>query len=137
MNQPGLDIFGNKPDANGSELCECFHCRRKFQCQRYAHHLEKCLGLGRTSTRTQRRFVASAEDFLKYTLNDRTAGPSPYVQDDGQDGEESEHQTAGEEDDEYVLTADRNKRVASRGSAIGTQRLLTKKLHTQINSDRV
>lgn len=56
VNQPGLDIFGQRPDAQAAgELYDCPQCRRKFPSGRYAIHLEKCLGMGRQSTRISSR----------------------------------------------------------------------------------
>jgi hypothetical protein len=36
-----------------TNLYECHSCHRRFPSQRYAQHLEKCLGMGR-QTRTSR-----------------------------------------------------------------------------------
>ncbi|KAG0319298.1 hypothetical protein BGZ99_005194 [Dissophora globulifera] len=41
----GLDIFGQNPQSNSSQTYDCVHCQRSFPAQRYAPHLEKCLGL--------------------------------------------------------------------------------------------
>ncbi|RHZ81188.1 hypothetical protein Glove_123g206 [Diversispora epigaea] len=50
--QPGLDIFGNHPQPNNSPTFECVNCQRPYPSQRYAPHLEKCMGLaGRSSSR--------------------------------------------------------------------------------------
>ncbi|KAK3843481.1 MAG: hypothetical protein J3R72DRAFT_111070 [Linnemannia gamsii] len=51
----GQDIFGQNPQPN-SQSFECVHCQRSFPAQRYAPHLEKCLGLaGRSSSRAASR----------------------------------------------------------------------------------
>ncbi|KAF9961769.1 hypothetical protein BGZ72_002008 [Mortierella alpina] len=60
--RPGVDIFGQNPQPNNSQMYDCVHCLRSFPAQRYAPHLEKCLGLsGRTSSRTASRRVGTGE----------------------------------------------------------------------------
>ncbi|KAI8592574.1 hypothetical protein BDZ88DRAFT_255438 [Geranomyces variabilis] len=58
VNQPGLDIFG-LPIGDKSALQEkflCFKCNVMFPAQRYAPHLEKCLGFGgRSNSRSSSR----------------------------------------------------------------------------------
>lgn len=47
----GYDIYGLKidnHDANG-ELVECAICKKTVAASRFAPHLEKCMGLGRTA----------------------------------------------------------------------------------------
>ncbi|KAG0057273.1 Ataxin-7-like protein 3 [Gryganskiella cystojenkinii] len=58
----GLDIFGQNPQTNNSQTYDCVHCQRSFPAQRYAPHLEKCLGLsGRTSSRNASRRMGAGE----------------------------------------------------------------------------
>ncbi|ORZ16152.1 hypothetical protein BCR41DRAFT_61519 [Lobosporangium transversale] len=58
----GLDIFGQNPQANNSQTYDCVHCQRSFPAQRYAPHLEKCLGLsGRSSSRAASRRMGAGE----------------------------------------------------------------------------
>ncbi|KAI8599540.1 hypothetical protein EDD21DRAFT_379558 [Dissophora ornata] len=58
----GLDIFGQNPQANNSQTYDCVHCQRSFPAQRYAPHLEKCLGLsGRASSRAASRRMGAGE----------------------------------------------------------------------------
>ncbi|KAF9991253.1 SAGA-associated factor [Mortierella antarctica] len=60
--RPGVDIFGQNPQPNNSQMYDCVHCLRSFPAQRYAPHLEKCLGLsGRTSSRTASRRMGTGE----------------------------------------------------------------------------
>ncbi|KAF9133326.1 SAGA-associated factor [Mortierella sp. 14UC] len=55
----GQDIFGQNPQPN-SQTFECVHCQRSFPAQRYAPHLEKCLGLaGRSSSRAASRRIGA------------------------------------------------------------------------------
>ncbi|KAF9362163.1 hypothetical protein BGX26_000051 [Mortierella sp. AD094] len=58
----GVDIFGQNPQANNSQTYDCVHCQRSFPAQRYAPHLEKCLGLsGRSSSRAASRRMGAGE----------------------------------------------------------------------------
>ncbi|CAO3565726.1 unnamed protein product [Mortierella alpina] len=60
--RPGVDIFGQNPQPNNSQMYDCVQCHRSFPAQRYAPHLEKCLGLsGRTSSRTASRRIGTGE----------------------------------------------------------------------------
>ena len=48
----GLDIFGNAPFAVKKSVdCICPNCLRTLGAQKFAPHLEKCMGMGRNSTR--------------------------------------------------------------------------------------
>lgn len=67
--KPGLDIYGNKIDSNGGVISgqgastsvtesvastinvECPCCKKTLAATRFAPHLEKCMGMGRQSTR--------------------------------------------------------------------------------------
>ncbi|KAF9213330.1 Ataxin-7-like protein 3 [Podila verticillata] len=58
----GLDIFGQNPQSNSTQAYDCVHCQRSFPAQRYAPHLEKCLGLaGRASSRVASRRMGTGE----------------------------------------------------------------------------
>ncbi|KAK3810951.1 MAG: hypothetical protein J3Q66DRAFT_57466 [Benniella sp.] len=58
----GQDIFGQNPQSNSTPSYDCVHCGRSFPPQRYAPHLEKCLGLaGRSSSRTASRRMGAGE----------------------------------------------------------------------------
>ena len=50
MNQPGLDVFGQVPVKKPQE-CVCPNCARTLAAIRFAPHLEKCMGMGRNSSR--------------------------------------------------------------------------------------
>ena len=48
----GMDIFGNSPLAIKKNIdCLCPNCSRTLGAQKFAPHLEKCMGMGRNSTR--------------------------------------------------------------------------------------
>ena len=54
VSKPGIDIFGNNPTQTTEKL-KCLNCNQSYPANRYAPHLEKCLGLGRRSTRGTRK----------------------------------------------------------------------------------
>ena len=48
----GLDIFGNTPISVKKLVeCVCPNCSRSLGAQKFAPHLEKCMGMGRNSSR--------------------------------------------------------------------------------------
>ncbi|KAI3633234.1 hypothetical protein MIR68_008772 [Amoeboaphelidium protococcarum] len=53
QNSDGYDIFGNTEQSvmNSMSMSECLSCNKNFPSQRFAQHLEKCLGFvnGRTA----------------------------------------------------------------------------------------
>lgn len=61
MDQPGVDIFGQVYNQWKNKECECPNCKRLIAASRFAPHLEKCLGMGRNSSRiANRRWVVGA-----------------------------------------------------------------------------
>ncbi|KAG0239087.1 hypothetical protein BGW41_007930 [Actinomortierella wolfii] len=70
VHQAGLDIFGQNPQTSNSQTYECVSCQRSYPAQRYAPHLEKCLGLaGRASSRVANRRIGA----------DRAGSSSPFT----------------------------------------------------------
>lgn len=60
-NQTGLDVFGQLPIKKLQE-CMCPKCERRLAANRFAPHLEKCMGMGRNSSRiASRRLQASGQ----------------------------------------------------------------------------
>ncbi|XP_047994008.1 SAGA-associated factor 11 homolog isoform X2 [Leguminivora glycinivorella] len=60
INSPECDVFGfsvlkKTPDSN----CSCPNCERPVSATRFAPHLEKCMGMGRNSSRIASRRIAS------------------------------------------------------------------------------
>lgn len=51
---PGVDVFGNLPAKKQLE-CVCPECKRNLAASRFAPHLEKCMGMGRNSSRIASR----------------------------------------------------------------------------------
>lgn len=62
IHKQGLDIFGNSPLDAPVEKFDCPQCLNQFPASRYAPHLEKCLGMGRVSSRAANRKINSAVD---------------------------------------------------------------------------
>jgi len=50
VNQPGVDVFGQQP-VKKQQDCICPNCSRTLAANRFAPHLEKCMGMGRNSSR--------------------------------------------------------------------------------------
>jgi len=63
VDRPGVDVFGNPPAKKQLE-CICPHCQRNLAASRFAPHLEKCMGMGRNSSRIARRTQKVQQDRL-------------------------------------------------------------------------
>lgn len=50
VEEPGTDVFGQQPVKKQQE-CVCPNCSRTLAANRFAPHLEKCMGMGRNSSR--------------------------------------------------------------------------------------
>jgi len=50
----GLDVFGQVPMKKQFD-CVCPNCQRNLAASRFAPHLEKCMGMGRNSSRIASR----------------------------------------------------------------------------------
>ena len=59
VNEHGLDVFGQVPMKKQVE-CVCPNCNRNIAASRFAPHLEKCMGMGRNSSRIASRRIANA-----------------------------------------------------------------------------
>ena len=55
MDQPGVDVFGQVYNQWKNKECVCPNCSRSIAASRFAPHLEKCLGMGRNSSRIANR----------------------------------------------------------------------------------
>lgn len=54
VDRQGVDVFGQVPTKKQFE-CECPECHRNMAASRFAPHLEKCMGMGRNSSRIASR----------------------------------------------------------------------------------
>ena len=50
----GLDVFGQQPVKKQVD-CVCPNCSRTLAANRFTPHLEKCMGMGRNSSRIASR----------------------------------------------------------------------------------
>lgn len=62
VDTPGTDIFGNPLTKKYNFECECPKCHRTLAASRFAPHLEKCMGMGRNSSRIASRRLAAASN---------------------------------------------------------------------------
>lgn len=59
--QVGYDIFGiSKSGSKKTIECECPNCKRTLAASRFAPHLEKCMGMGRNSSRIASQRIANS-----------------------------------------------------------------------------
>lgn len=66
-----MDIFGQVYNQWKNKECECPNCKRLIAASRFAPHLEKCLGMGRNSSRiANRRWVAGPPPRRKRTTSE-------------------------------------------------------------------
>ncbi|KAF4521879.1 hypothetical protein B566_EDAN008403 [Ephemera danica] len=59
VDAPDLDVFGQPPVKKQHE-CVCPSCNRNLAASRFAPHLEKCMGMGRNSSRIASRRIANS-----------------------------------------------------------------------------
>ncbi|CAL8274453.1 unnamed protein product [Lota lota] len=65
VDQPGVDVFGQVYNQWKNKECECPNCKRCIAASRFAPHLEKCLGMGRNSSRIANRRLANNNNLNK------------------------------------------------------------------------
>lgn len=58
---PDTTIFGDKNNKKPID-CHCPNCQTKVAASRFAPHLEKCMGMGRNSSRIASRRIANARE---------------------------------------------------------------------------
>lgn len=69
VDQPGLDVFGQVYNQWKNKECVCPNCSRSIAASRFAPHLEKCLGMGRNSSRIANRRYESKTSNPERSLN--------------------------------------------------------------------
>ncbi|CAK8676647.1 uncharacterized protein LOC143445179 [Clavelina lepadiformis] len=66
----GLDIFGQAIGGSKKHVeCLCPNCNRNMAASRFAPHLEKCMGMGRNSSRIASQRIANSGKFAS-SMND-------------------------------------------------------------------
>ncbi|NXI25337.1 AT7L3 protein, partial [Sterrhoptilus dennistouni] len=75
VDQPGVDIFGQVYNQWKNKECVCPNCSRSIAASRFAPHLEKCLGMGRNSSRiANRRWGGAGETEARGALSPSLPG---------------------------------------------------------------
>ncbi|XP_037088382.1 ataxin-7-like protein 3 [Pollicipes pollicipes] len=67
---PGLDVLGQPEQMKRPPDAKCPVCARSIACTRFAPHLEKCVGLGRNSSRLASKRIASNQRETNYGLSE-------------------------------------------------------------------
>ncbi|XP_055626846.1 SAGA-associated factor 11 homolog isoform X2 [Toxorhynchites rutilus septentrionalis] len=62
---PDMDVFGFSNSKKAID-CSCPNCNRIVAASRFAPHLEKCMGMGRNSSRIASRRIANTRDGGNY-----------------------------------------------------------------------
>uniref|UniRef100_A0A4W5JSJ5 Ataxin-7-like protein 3 n=1 Tax=Hucho hucho TaxID=62062 RepID=A0A4W5JSJ5_9TELE len=62
VDQPGVDVFGQVYNQWKNKECVCPNCSRSIAASRFAPHLEKCLGMGRNSSRIANRRIVTGNN---------------------------------------------------------------------------
>ncbi|XP_069179759.1 ataxin-7-like protein 3 isoform X1 [Procambarus clarkii] len=78
VNAEGLDVFGQAPIKKQHE-CVCPSCSRNLAASRFAPHLEKCMGMGRNSSRIASRRIQNS---TKENTQNHTGGSDDDDDDD-------------------------------------------------------
>nr|CAB3224752.1 SAGA-associated factor 11 homolog [Phallusia mammillata] len=64
VTEKGLDIFGQPLCGSKKNVeCLCPNCKRNMAASRFAPHLEKCMGMGRNSSRIASQRIANSGKF--------------------------------------------------------------------------
>jgi len=74
---PGLDIFGQSLYKKPNFECECPKCKRTLAAARFAPHLEKCMGMGRNSSRIASRRLAASSHSNNHSNANSNSGDAP------------------------------------------------------------
>lgn len=72
VDQPGLDVFGQVFNQWKNKECVCPNCNRSIAASRFAPHLEKCLGMGRNSSRIANRRIVTGNNNNNTTNNNKS-----------------------------------------------------------------
>ncbi|XP_031616421.1 SAGA-associated factor 11 homolog [Contarinia nasturtii] len=68
VDMPDMDVFGSTNTKKAVD-CTCPNCDRPVASSRFAPHLEKCMGIGRNSSRIASRRIANSRDGNNYFGN--------------------------------------------------------------------
>ncbi|MFH4979704.1 hypothetical protein AB6A40_006413 [Gnathostoma spinigerum] len=100
------DIFGNACLGQGKpQKCMevyCDECNRTIAASRFAPHLEKCMGMGRSSSRVARRRLANYVCSLKGSNSTGRLQEAIARYSDGDHSEEDSRHTVPDDDDDWT-----------------------------------
>ncbi|XP_072312422.1 ataxin-7-like protein 3 [Eucyclogobius newberryi] len=85
VDQPGLDVFGQVFNQWKNKECVCPNCNRSIAASRFAPHLEKCLGMGRNSSRIANRRIVTGNTTTTTNNNNTNNNKSESDQEDNDD----------------------------------------------------
>ncbi|KAK7919610.1 hypothetical protein WMY93_010894 [Mugilogobius chulae] len=85
VDQPGLDVFGQVFNQWKNKECVCPNCNRSIAASRFAPHLEKCLGMGRNSSRIANRRIVTGNTTTTNNNNNTNNSKSESDQEDNDD----------------------------------------------------
>lgn len=113
VDRPGHDVFGESSSTTAKKTyeCVCPHCERPLVAQRFAPHLEKCMGMGRNSSRIASKRIA----------NTGKAGPDSDLEDSNDKSSDNDW------NEKPVLKKARKRRERSAVSSNGLIRKVHKK----------
>ncbi|VDK43828.1 unnamed protein product [Anisakis simplex] len=104
-----FDIFGNanisqtKPQKNMEVYCD--ECKRTIAASRFAPHLEKCMGMGRNSSRVARRRLANYVCSLKGSSSTGRLRDSVGRDSDVDRSDEDSRHTLPDDDDDWTSSS--------------------------------
>ena len=80
VDQPGLDVFGQSLPLKKISEINCPNCDRNLAAARFAPHLEKCMGMGRNSSRLASRRIASSTK-MELAISDDDMDDDEWISD--------------------------------------------------------
>lgn len=121
VDKKGFDVFGESSNqAKKLYECTCPHCERTLAAQRFAPHLEKCMGMGRNSSRiASKRITASTNSSKSSTATCGIGGDSDLEDNDKSSDNDWNEKTVG------VKKSRKKKNNLSNG--VGVKRLAASK----------
>lgn len=122
-----FDIFGNsqttqtKPQKSMEVFCD--ECKRTIAASRFAPHLEKCMGMGRNSSRVARRRLANYVCSLKGSSSTGRLRDSVGRDSDAERSDEDSRHTLPDDDDDWNSSrkARKPRKAKSRGKTRTTR----------------
>lgn len=108
INGEDIDIFGKEIQQEEHPIIECVNCKCKVVCSRFAPHLEKCMGFGRTSSRIANRRISSSKK--TFTSLNYTDDDSEFEEEKKVSSEEQEEEIDVENSDSVQIESSKDKK---------------------------